>query len=892
MPLDHLVIANMKTGYETDRTPFIIDNDAFPVINNAYIWRGRMLRKRGTAQLGRLQRNLIAVSLGNSGASPWTFNIFTLLSLAATQPNAAVIPGTVSISIATLATPFTDNGDGTLSNATPGNSGVINYATGVVTLTDTVGAGHATTITFSYYPILPVLGLEDFDIGTINEPIMISFDQKYSYGFNQGTNLFYDVTFYKSTGDPFTWNGPNYRQFYTTNYLGVNTIADSPDKTGCLWATNGNPGFFFITITNVTVAAPDTDHSVSTITTSAPHNLTNNDFVFINEVQGVFATAVGAGVPARPAGTFGGINGASGKVTVTGANTFTLSTPYTNGMWTGGGIVEYITQSSSTTADGIRWYDGDPTTSTNFGWVNFAPPLNQFDATLNPNPFYLVGADIITPFKNRLIFSGVYLTNTSIYPSIQYFPNRIVYSQVGTPYYTRPLPFPISTQLPDPTAWFQNIAGKGGFLTAPIDQEILTVAPNEDVLIYGFEMQQLKLFYTFDDSFPFVFYTINSEYGSNNTFSAVVLDAGVISIGSNGIIMTTQNSCQRIDLQIPDQVFDIQVANNKNYRVCAIRDFRNEWIYFTYCPASNDINTFNSQTLLYNYRDNNWATFDENYTHYGTFRRSTNQTWASIGTDYPEWDDWDDQWNSGINEAFFPQIVGGNQQGFVIKKAVGTDEAQSQYISAVNISTNVITSPDHCLSTGDFIEIFNMIGITVTPTANIFKVRVNDINTFTISNSEIPFVLSGAYLGGGTYKRFSIPFVQSKQFPIYWKDGRGCRVGTQRYLLQTTDTGQISAQVYSSQNSDSPDNQPGINPYLVFSDVVLTSPEPNLYGTDPAYSGGQEQIWHRQSNSFNGDTIQLGFTLNDEQMFDPTINTEEIILHAIVLDLYPGPIIA
>jgi len=40
---------------------------------------------------------------------------------------------------------------------------------------------------------------------------------------------------------------------------------------------------------------------------------------------------------------------------------------------------------------------------------------------------------------------------------------------------------------------------------------------------------------------------------------------------------------------------------------------------------------------------------------------------------------------------------------------------------------------------------------------------------------------------------------------------------------------------------------------------------------------------------FNGDTVQMGFTLSDEQMFDGTINTQEIIIHAIVLDLYPGP---
>ena len=42
-------------------------------------------------------------------------------------------PGSVSITIATLGTPFIDQGNGTFQNATGGNSGTINYMTGSVT---------------------------------------------------------------------------------------------------------------------------------------------------------------------------------------------------------------------------------------------------------------------------------------------------------------------------------------------------------------------------------------------------------------------------------------------------------------------------------------------------------------------------------------------------------------------------------------------------------------------------------------------------------------------------------------------------------------------------------------------------------------------------------------
>jgi hypothetical protein len=47
------------------------------------------------------------------------------------------------------------------------------------------------------------------------------------------------------------------------------------------------------------------------------------------------------------------------------------------------------------------------------------------------------------------------------------------------------------------------------------------------------------------------------------------------------------------------------------------------------------------------------------------------------------------------------------------------------------------------------------------------------------------------------------------------------------------------------------------------------------------------------NTSLIGDSVQLGFTLNDEQMRDDTLETQfsEVVLHAIVMDLYPGPIL-
>src|SRR5436190_7331051 len=112
-----LVVGPVDKGLKTDRLPFNIDNDSFPVLRNAYQWRGRVKRKRGTQFLCRLQRNLPSKSIGNSSASPWTIN--TLYSAYGITPGPnefpLIVPGSVVITIATgTPTIFVDNGDGTL----------------------------------------------------------------------------------------------------------------------------------------------------------------------------------------------------------------------------------------------------------------------------------------------------------------------------------------------------------------------------------------------------------------------------------------------------------------------------------------------------------------------------------------------------------------------------------------------------------------------------------------------------------------------------------------------------------------------------------------------------------------------------------------------------------
>jgi hypothetical protein len=938
---EKIIVGPLNRGLRNDVRPFNIDNESFPILINAYQWRGRVKRKRGTSLLNRLKR--FFNSANSSYGSITSFNLVAgagnILTAFGLETNGNIVPGSVTLTDATAGNTYTDDSAGNLIGV-PGGTGTINYATGAITISGG-GADLINAVSFNYYPDLPVMGLEDFDSASRQFPGTLGFDTKYSYNINTAFPYsIYDVSFYKNpltatypgyvektNITAATWNGQDYQQFWTVNYQGA------------LWATNGitepftttNIGMQFSGVTAVAIGAGGPP-AIVTITTTTNHGLVIGDFVFINEIVGMT-----------------GINFQTGYVTATpAANQITVEFPNATigGAWASGGIVQYLTNRSDATKDCIRWYDGDPTDGNattptlngHLGWVNFCPPLSQSNFSIADRPaaqYYLVGARMIIPFKDRLLFLGPVIQTSSVNSQI-YLQDTVIYSQNGTPYYTCSFTDPTSNypltpttppgyvpilvpadQTATPSAYFEDISGFGGFITAGIDQEIVTANANEDVLIVGFTRQQTRLVYSGNDIVPFNFFIINSEYGSGSTFSTINTDKGVLTKGSRGYLITGQTESRRIDLEIPDEVFQTRYSDNGTERVCAQRDYINEWIYFTY-PVNAINYKFPTQTLQYNYRDDSWGIFRESYTTYGLFRKQTGFTWATVGTVYPTWASWTAPWNSGTSTLLQPNVIAGNQQGFVLVRDDGTNEGDSLYIR--DITNSIVTSPDHCLNTGDYIVISGTMGsVAGAVNGKIFSIQVQTKDTFLLNP---PLVTGLTYIGGGVIKRMYVPFVQSKQFPVAWGFGRKTRLGPQQYLLSTTDNGQITLLIYLSQDSDNPYNnleypyavgivpQVSQNNSLIYSTTLYTCPESANLGLTPANtnlqmisninsagtnaSSPQAEIWHRMNTSLIGDTVQIGFTLNDAQMRDIEFNNqfEEIELHSFILDVNPSQLLA
>jgi hypothetical protein len=1014
-----LVIGPIGKGLFTTILPFNIDNDSFPKLENAYQWRQRIKRKRGTQFLGRLtnffEDDDAALVLDGTG----TGNLLTgfgILTGPPALPNATLTPGSISITVGGLT--FTDNdsdgnlfGVGTTTASAIGvsiastqvtiemttqpflvnqivslsgfvgstqlngqsgeilgtasgnriiialvvpsvpnyisggtvsapitDAGTINYSTGSFTLPLQVG-GTVTAASFQYYPNIPVMGLEDLNeaLTTSNLfPGTIAFNPDYAY--NVVTTFpynNYNVSYYKnplansdtmpgyvpkiaSNITPFNWNGEDYQQFWTTNY------------ESAFWATNGinvpyvssDPGIGmqFAPKSSITFVS-NTATTITLTITDCP--LVIGDFVFFNEWTGTSG--------ADPTT----LNFQTGYVTASSTNTLTPATktvtitlPFAT-LTTGGGavfvpgIVQYLTNVSDPTVDCLKWYDGDPTNgllpptfNTGLGWVNFCPPLSEFVYSIGDAPqaqYYLVGARIIIPFKDRLVAMGAVI-QASVGAPI-YLQDTVIFSQNGTPYYSAsftgnpelattefdPLLTPVN-QGATPNAWWEDQTGYGGFQSVGVAQPITSAFPNQDVLIVGLGNIQTRFIFTANDFQPFSFFLINSELGTSSTFSGIIMDKGILSRGSRGFVYTSQVGADRFDTQILDQNFEVSLKNNGNERFTAQRDFVNEWIYFTY-PSNQVDYIYPNQTLQYNYRDESWGIFNESYTTYGQFKKVTGQTWATIGNDFPTWRSWNEPWSAGESTLLQPLVIAGNAQGFIVFRGIGTDEANSLYISNISgTGLRLITSPNHCLNNNDYITINGVLG-TIGPSVNglIFSVAGATTNTFMLNSTN---TITGVYAGGGTIQRMYVPMIQTKQFPMAWDIGRKTRIGPQMYLLTKTQNSQITLQIFLSQNSvnDFTANNDG----LMYSQVLYTCPESTNLGLTPYNTNLQQlnftqqgtsqsaQMWHRVNNSLIGDTVQLGFTMSDAQMRDPNFTNQfaEIEIHGIIADVNPSQMLS
>lgn len=649
-PLEPTFIAGSSAGLVLDRKPYLLPDQAYQTLENAYVWRDRVKKREGLQLVGRLRRLFSASSLGNSGASPWSFNIYsTIVPPIVPEANAEIDAGSVVITI--QAGPdiiLIDNGDGTLDTSPiSGVTGIINYMTGDVTITGGPGAT-PTIITFGYFPGLPAMGIFQQEESEINEERTIFFDTVYAYIWNGAAFQ----EFIPGT----IWSGTDADFFWCTNYRG------STEDVRLFFATN---------------------------------NVVN-------------------------------------------------------------------------AANPIRYTDNAAA-----AWTSFIPAVSATN--------FLFQARILIPYYGRLLALNTW-EGTLVGNAVNFF-NRCRFSQIGSP---------IAAD-----AWRSDLFGKGGFIDAPTNEEIVGVTFFKNTLIVGFERSTWQLRYVGEYGLPFIWERISSDFGTESTFSPVLFDQGVLSVGDRAIIASTAVNVDRIDSQIPDIVFSFQNAQNGVSRVQGIRDFKRELVFWCY-PEYNDMGDnnpkFPNKVLLYNYKNQTYAIFRDNVTCFGTFQ--DDNAFVTWGREDIFWGDEDILWADPDSQSQFPFVVSGNQQGFIHLYGYVSPDDPSLAITAVDLTTTPVqlTVPEHNLFQGEIIYLSGMLFDPDDPELNdqIYSVVEIDQNTIGLAQwngINYGYVTSATisdYIGNGRITLFPKLRAQTKDFNPYQTQGKQLKISYIDFLTDAT----------------------------------------------------------------------------------------------------------
>ncbi len=787
--VEKFLIANYETGLETDKEPWILPNDAFPILRNMYVWRGRVRRQPGFKLIGQLVEEQSAVGLGNTdGAGEFAGNLgmtdisprsvvitvggnlytddgngnlilnppIPLSITGISQTNPAVVSvaghpfvpldlvritdvlGMVQINDSnytvgvTAAGTFEVSVDATTFDAYSSGGlvnwvGTINYATGDITISSNLAATPVNA-NFNTIPCLPVMGLSTRETDNINFEQLIAFDTVHANLYNNATNQFIDISFGT------VWTGGNADFFWTTNYF--RDVASNR----LFWATN------------------------------------------------------------------------------------------------------------NVAADGIRYFDGT-------AWTTQLATINAAGNTL-------VTSLILLPYKDRLV-----ALNTLETPgggANERFFQRARWSQNGTP-----------VTAVDVDAWRDDIVGKGGFIDCPTSEAIISAEFIRDTLIVFFERSTYRLAYTGNELLPFIWEQINTELGGESTFSVVPFDNGVFAVGDRGIVTANSNNVARIDNLIPDTVFEIRNDNEGPQRVHGQRDYRRELTYWTYPGFMRDDHNqnviFPNLLLVLNYKEGSYSFFTGSFTTLGTMQLNNDRIWSI--SKFP-WNSANFTWSDPINQARFPLIIGGNQQGFV--HFFDEDITNDPCLKIDNISQAifaVVTSTNHNLDIGAVIEFSEVQGMTEI---NGQRAVISDVLTPDTFEVDLDTTTFTPYAQGGKITCLNNFLVRTKRFNPFISTDKSVDIPYIDFYLDNTNAGEFTLSVFVDENN----SQSMPNLFTGDPNFIVSTSASNTFVGNTA----QDKVWVRVHIQSTGQFIQLQMELNDEQMLDPTTQSSEVTLHGMILN--------
>ena len=207
------------SGLRSNYKPFLIPDQAFSSLDNAYVFRGRVRKRFGSRWLSNDQTGTrLRLIIGQNPGDTFTFDVTTLQIVPAVGQMFSI--GTNIYTVAQTGNLLV-NGVATVAT--------YDLGTGIVTI-DGTGFNN---VDVYMYPALPVMGLLSYESTSTNVEPTIAFDTKFAYQY-QALGWERLATGAVDPGEAI-WSGSNSQFFYGTTWVG-----DNGDEK-ILFVTNFNP---------------------------------------------------------------------------------------------------------------------------------------------------------------------------------------------------------------------------------------------------------------------------------------------------------------------------------------------------------------------------------------------------------------------------------------------------------------------------------------------------------------------------------------------------------------------------------------------------------------------------------------------------------------------------
>jgi hypothetical protein len=517
-------------------------------------------------------------------------------------------------------------------------------------------------------------------------------------------------------------------------------------------------------------------------------------------------------------------------------------------------------------ANPMRYTDGTT-------WTTFQPIIADNPPSAAQSLLYQ--AEILIPYYGRLLALNTWEgTTAGTFANAVNIFNRCRFSQIGNPVAA--------------DAWRSDQFGKGGFIDAPTNEAIISAIYFKNTLIVYFERSTWQLRYVGEYGLPFIWERISSDFGSESKMSVILFDQGVAAVGDKAIISSNSLTVTRIDQQIPDVVFTFRNAANGIDRVHGVRDFQRQLVFWNYSD-SNLGRKFPNKVLVYNYMNQTYAIFRDNVTAFGTFQPDTNITWDSLDT---FWDDDDVKWDDVDTQSLFPNIVIGNQEGYVHYYGYNSLDDPSLSISAITLaSPNVLTIKNHNLESGEIIMLTGLLFINAgSPVATNLNNRIFQVTRLTddtISLSEwngTTYIenyaytpAAGTYVGGGQVTIFPKMDIQTKDFNPFQQQSQQVKLAYIDFLTDVpgADTAMTVKLLLNTAQT-------------VVGNVIVGNKNVEQNLPAPYYLQGSDYAWHRFFATTTGQYIRIELTYDDNLMNTLSTHTTSWVLNAMALYVKPA----